>query len=239
MKTARNLETDDMYDNDFDSFDDALLVKWSKLGKTVLLDQRGRPKVYPTLPEYAAADIAENGCTMPRVRRVEYSTKPASPNSPAVLATVVFFDDGTKSVVKNCLADEISTETVEVADGVCVEVGDYDSKERGLLYAIMKRIVSSLDADGNVVSGALGNSLRKLIDQSIDQNVIAASKCAAKRCSDAMRREKARREAFDDDQLEKPTRAKSKLDRETLGSKLEQLFEMLKDLRRDGQTDGV
>lgn len=227
-----------------DMFDeiDGIPMKWSKFGKTKMIGRDGIARQYPTLPEYVAADLAENGCTMPRVKRIEYCTKPAGVDTPAVLATVVFFDDGTKSVVKNCINDQIDTETVSVADDCFVEVADADSKERGLVYAILKRIVSSLDDDGNAVSGALGNTLRKLVDSSIDQNIIAASRKAAKKCSAEMRREAARREAFDDDadaaadadSSEKKSGNGSKEDSDSLKQLLGMFKSILKEIRDDG-----
>lgn len=156
------------------------IVKWSKTKNTVVYDGFGRAEIHPGVPDYVVRDVVENGCTMPRLERVEYSFKKATADEPAVLATIVFFDDGTKSIVKNCLSDAVGSEDWKLSDGSTVEVASQDSKERGFVYALLKRLLSNLDEDGNAVCSGLGNSLREIVAGAVDQNVVAAEKRIAK-----------------------------------------------------------
>lgn len=161
------------------------LTRWRLASMERVFTWDGQEKQCASVPDYAIADVVANGCTMPRIKRVEYSLKPAVDGKPATLATVVFFSDGTKSVAKNCPADPVEIEELKLEDGSTVQVASEASKERGLVYAVLKRLVSSLDEDGNLAGSGLGSSLRSLVAGAVDQNLAAAEKKAAKKKREA------------------------------------------------------
>lgn len=91
-----------------------------------------------------------------------------------ILATTVFFVDGTKVTVKNCLRDKISveTETIRLSDDTRkeVETASLESREVGIAYAILKRMVCVPDEKGEV-KGGFGSFLNKAIENSWNQSV--------------------------------------------------------------------
>lgn len=197
------------------------IAKWGKTGKTIRFDYCGNPEVYTSVPDYVVGDVLENGCTMPRPKRVEYSFKKASGDKPAVLATVVFFDDGTKSVVKNCPGDLVETVEKKLSDGSTVETASDSSKEIGFVYAVVKRLLSSLDEDGNAVCSGLGNSLRETVANAVDQNVVAAEKQFAK---------KQLAEEKPNEKPAKKAKREKKTDLEELSSSLSRLTKLVEQL---------
>lgn len=205
------------------------IVKWSKAGKTLKRALNGELVVYDSVPEYAVRDVVENGCTMPRPKRIEYSMRPSRDGKPAVLATVVFFDDGTKSIVKNCPEDPVDVETKTLSDGTVVQLASHESKERGLVYAILKRMLSSLDEDGNAVCSGLGNSLRELVASAVDQNLVAAEKKVAK--------QKLAEEEAKPAKPKPPKKAKPEADLAKLASALSSLYDLVASLEAEKEED--
>lgn len=101
-----------------------------------------------------------------------------------VLATVVYFIDDTKVSVVNSVTDAVDVEKVFLdADGKVtkdeakavqtVEVATKDSKERGLVYAMIKRMFSTPDKEGKMVNSGLGRILNKLNSAAYDENLEA------------------------------------------------------------------
>lgn len=86
--------------------------------------------------------LSDNGTYFPLIKRVVF-------NNPA---TIVEFEDGTKSVVKT-------------------SKGDTFDKERGVLYAIVKRLYGAVDKRGNVSGDGLSTALPRLIKEAWDQPV--------------------------------------------------------------------
>ena len=71
-----------------------------------------------------------------------------------MLVTVVYFKDGTKVTVKNSAKDGITLvdKKVKLSDGSekTVTTASDESKEIGLVYAIVKRIICDYDDNGTV-----------------------------------------------------------------------------------------
>lgn len=99
----------------------------------------------------------------------EDGTKSMRPLEHPILVTVLYFDDGTKVVVKNSLHDKIDLETKKLPNGKEVTVASEASKESGLVYAIAKRIFGIPDATGNIKGEGFGNILKRAVDKGIDQ----------------------------------------------------------------------
>lgn len=77
-----------------------------------------------------------------------------------VLATVVEFTDGSKSVVTNSVHDALKLEP----DGTVSE----SSKEAGVVYAIVKRLVGDIDENGTVLGNGFGRKLRDIVRNAYD-----------------------------------------------------------------------
>lgn len=116
--------------------------------------------------------IVCNGASVPDVSRVIFSTsrKPVDPEDKQagtypVLATTVFFSDGTSTTVCNSVHDKI-----ELKDGVASD----SAKEAGVIAAIVKRVYgtinwSTMKAEGN----GFGAKLRKIVADGWDQELEA------------------------------------------------------------------
>lgn len=104
-----------------------------------------------------------------------------------VLATIVYFADGTKVTVKNCEKDQITLvdEKVKLPDGTetTVRTASHESKEIGLAYAVLKRIFCYYDENGNVNGGSLSRLLHEVIDDARCQDVEEAKAAVQKRIS--------------------------------------------------------
>lgn len=104
------------------------------------------------LLECAVAAIARNNTFVPNIERVVFNTN-ADGERP-VLATVVYFRDGTKVTVKNSAMDEVKLvdRTVKLSDGTerKIRTASRESLEAGLIYAIAKRVICGFDDNGNV-----------------------------------------------------------------------------------------
>lgn len=111
-----------------------------------------------------------------------------------VLATIVYFCDGTKVTVKNCDKDQITLvdEKVKLSDGTetTVRTASRESREIGLAYAVLKRVFCYYDENGNVNGGSLSKLMNELIDDARCQDVDAAKAAAEKRISKERAKEK-------------------------------------------------
>lgn len=93
-----------------------------------------------------------------------------------VLASKVFFNDGTWTVVKNSAEDPIELVT---KDGV--ETASDASKERAIVYAWVKRLCGvQHPATGEVTGANLGRRLSKVVAASEDKALSKAAKAKAK-----------------------------------------------------------
>jgi hypothetical protein len=89
-----------------------------------------------------------------------------------ILASKVFFDDGSWTVVKNSGDDTVDITEKELSNGKTVKVATNASKEHAVAYAFVKRILGHVDPVTKEVKGAnLGRRFEKIIAASIDQNV--------------------------------------------------------------------
>jgi hypothetical protein len=93
-----------------------------------------------------------------------------------VLASKVFFDDGTWTVVKNSAEDPI-----ELVTKYGVETASDASKERAIVYAWVKRLCGTQHPPTGEVTGAnLGRRLSKIVAASEDKAVSKATKAKVK-----------------------------------------------------------
>lgn len=135
--------------------------------------------------ENVVKSLKENNCYMPMVNRVIYNIgKKAYPKldengkrvkdkdgkivmgEPVdVLATVVFFDDNTKISVVNSAHDGVKFEDHVLSNGNTVKVASESSKEIGLIYAIIKRIIALPDKNDpdKMKTEGLGRRLRTAV----------------------------------------------------------------------------
>lgn len=131
--------------------------------------------VFNTKTTDEVARLDESGAPLKdeKGRVVKETVKLDSP----VLATVVYFADGTKSTVKNSHGDKITLvkEKVALSDGSTVEVetASEQSKENGLMAAILKRMVTGLDEDGNSTGRKFSKFLKAAVSDAFVQDVEA------------------------------------------------------------------
>ena len=115
-----------------------------------------------------------------------------------VLVTVVYFVDGTKVTVRNSEKDGIKLEekTIKLSDGSekTVTTASAESKEIGLVYAIVKRIVCNYDERGTVENAGFARFLNKIIDKAHVQDVENAKIHAERKISN-LRNKEAKKEA--------------------------------------------
>ena len=89
-----------------------------------------------------------------------------------ILASKVFFDDGSWTVVKNSGEDTVDVEEKNLPNGNTVKVATDASKERAIAYAVVKRVFGRVDPITKEVKSAnLGHRFGKVIAASVDQNV--------------------------------------------------------------------
>lgn len=102
-----------------------------------------------------------------------------------VLATIVYFCDGTKVTVKNCDKDRITLvdEKVKLSDGTetTVRTASRESKEAGLQAAVFKRMFCYYDENGNVNGGSYSKFMNALVEGARCQDVDAARVAAEKK----------------------------------------------------------
>jgi hypothetical protein len=85
-----------------------------------------------------------------------------------VLATVVYFADDTKISVVNSAADGVKFEDHTLSNGSTVKVASRESKEMGLVYAIVKRLLTKYDENGKPLNSATGRILNDYVKGSYD-----------------------------------------------------------------------
>ena len=151
------------------------------------------------LMEQVVASIVKNNAFAPNVDRVIYNTKTTDEvakkdgdGNPVlddkgrvvketvklerpVLVTVVYFKDGTKVTVKNSAKDGITLvdKKVKLSDGSekTVATASDESKEIGLVYAIVKRVVCDYDDNGTVKNAGFARFLHNIVDNAFVQDV--------------------------------------------------------------------
>lgn len=132
----------------------------------------------PSLANRIINELYDNGCSVPAIKQVIYNrgTKKTENGERPVLATIVYFDDGTKISVVNSEHDGLEL----AADGKPT----FESKERGIIYAIMKRIFAShytVTSEGfSLKTQGLGQFLTKLVNNAIDQQDEIVKRAAEK-----------------------------------------------------------
>lgn len=83
---------------------------------------------------------AHNRVNMPAVKSVIFNKE----------ATIIYFDDGTKCIVRKSAMDEYN-------------------REHAVVYAIVKRAYGTVNADGTVDGNGMGNMLAKVVANGYDQ----------------------------------------------------------------------
>lgn len=132
-----------------------------------------------SLSKRILSELYKNGCSVPAIKRVIYNRgmKKTENSERPILATIIYFDDGTKVSVVNSEHDGLELGV----DGKPT----IESKERGLIYAIMKRIYASQYIETNdgtlsLETQGLGPMLTKLVNNAFDQQDEAAKRAAEK-----------------------------------------------------------
>ena len=85
-----------------------------------------------------------------------------------VLATIVYFNDGTKVVVTNSATDKVDLVDVKLADGTVVKTASSQAKERALIYALVKRLYGTPDDLGNIENVGLARRLNDMVQNGYD-----------------------------------------------------------------------
>lgn len=128
------------------------------------------------LGDQVVKSLIFNNTFLPGIDHVVFNTKVDGDKS--TLATVVYFRDGTKATVKNSETDKIGLVEEEVSsiDGNTVKVvtASRESRETGLLYALVKRAVCGYDGDGKVGGAGFASFLKKTLKGAYRQDVEAA-----------------------------------------------------------------
>ena len=118
-----------------------------------LLDQvRFYPKSNTTWTTTRYVDVpTHKQVNMPAVKSVIFNKN----------ATIVYFDDGTKCIVRKSAMDEYN-------------------REHAVVYAIVKRAYGIVNADGTVDGNGMGNMLAKVVANGYDQEAHDAAEKAKK-----------------------------------------------------------
>lgn len=85
-----------------------------------------------------------------------------------VLATIVYFTDGTKVVVTNSATDKVDLVDVALSDGTVVKTASSQAKERALIYALVKRLYGTPDTLGNIENVGLARRLNDMVQNGYD-----------------------------------------------------------------------
>lgn len=149
--------------------------------KPVMIDDGYRLRVTDddSVLESVVNSLARNNSFCPGIKRTIFNLSKkrneTSHRNDYVLATTVFFHDGTKTTVKNSMNDKVSvvTEKVKLSDGTTrdVETASIESREIGVLYAILKRMICVPEKSGTVEGKGFANFLRKTVKNAWNQNV--------------------------------------------------------------------
>lgn len=148
-----------------------------------------------------------------------------------ILASKVFFDDGSWTVVKNSGEDTVDVEEKKLSNGKTVKVATDASKERAIAYAVVKRVFGHVDPVTKEVKGAnLGRRFEKVIEVSVDQNIgNAEDKIKKAEAKSAQQAQQA--------QPKKSTCKCRQVDEKSLKDKLDLLGELVKKLNLDKVVD--
>lgn len=88
-----------------------------------------------------------------------------------ILATIVYFADGTKVVVTNSETDKVDLVDVKLADGTVVKTASNQAKERAIIYALVKRLYGTPDQLGNIENVGLARRLNDLVQNGYDTRI--------------------------------------------------------------------
>lgn len=160
--------------------------------------------------ESTIKSLVYNNSFCPNIERVIHSLSKKrnekSHRNDYTLATTLFFADGTKTTVKNSIHDKVSVtkQTVKLSDGSTIEVetASTESKEVGIMYALVKRIVGGCDENGTVGRGFC-TFLNHIAKESYDQNIETARNAAEETIRKSQRRKRRSQEA--EKRTEKPS----------------------------------
>lgn len=178
-----------------------------------VLDDDGNPVYEQTSGENSPKKV---------VKRAKTLEKP-------ILASKVFFDDGSWTVVKNSGDDTVDVEEKKLSNGKTVKVATDASKERAIAYAVVKRVFGRVDPITKEVKGAnLGRRFEKVIATSIDQNVGNAE----------LKIKKADEKPVQKPKSKKPACRCRQIDEKGLKETLDLLNEFAKKLNLDKVVDG-
>lgn len=125
------------------------------------------------------AELYQNNCTMPHISRILYRLKDENTETP-VLATVVFFNDGSKIVVKNSKHDAIHLEDKTLSNGTVIKIPTKQSLEVALMYALVKRMYTQFDEKGSATESCFGYFINHISKLSTIENVSEAEAKIAK-----------------------------------------------------------
>ena len=122
--------------------------------------------------------MCRNNTFCPNIQRVIYNLDKRrgekSHRPEYTLATTVFFVDGTKTTVKNSVHDKVDVkiEKIKLSDGTETEVetATRESREVGLVYAIVKRLIGEPNEKGEV-GGHYCTFLSKTVEKAFNQPV--------------------------------------------------------------------
>lgn len=142
----------------------------------------------PIVSSEALKELTQNNTAFPDIKRIIYnigkkSYRKLDENGKSVrdekgkivmsepvdvLATVVYFADDTKISVVNSAVDGVKFEDHVLSNGSTVKVASRESKEMGLVYAIVKRLVTKYDENGKPLESATGRILNDYVKGSYD-----------------------------------------------------------------------
>ena len=88
-----------------------------------------------------------------------------------VLATIVYFADGTKVVVTNSETDKVDLVDVKMDDGTVVKTASNQAKERAIIYALVKRLYGTPDTLGNIENVGLARRLTEIVQDGYDTRI--------------------------------------------------------------------
>ena len=126
----------------------------------------------------ALKSLCRNNTFCPNIDRVIFNLGKyrgeKSHRTEYTLATTIFFVDGTKTTVKNSIHDKVDVvkEKVKLSDGseIEVETATRESREVGLIYAIVKRLIGEPNENGEV-KGGFCTFLGKMVDGAFNQPI--------------------------------------------------------------------
>lgn len=174
--------------------------------------------------------LVRNNAFMPNIDRVVYNTKAdveTEEGELPTLATVVYFKDGTKVTVKNSDKDTITLvdETIELSDGskTTVKTASRESREIGLIYALVKRMLCEFDEDGKVEGTGFAGFLKKTVDKAYRQDVENTK----------VRAEKKLAKAREEPKVEKPRKVSLRDTVRSLADTLDGLKTLVQSLKKD------